>query len=624
MDIFNPKILDACIRDVASCLTDNQKADLLLYAARSIRIDCHTRTIIDNAMQSCLQISTLCPEKVAQARILRARARLAAGLQFSANEDLQAALNAEPGNPEATALLHRRSVTVEKLLSPLPKSRERLSTEIWREIALYLPRKDLKSLLFVPHAISRVASQLLFRELDLYFGHVSDMDEEVDSWNHAPTSDTKDEDVRHAFRSADILTRIIVDGKFAGAVRTLKIYAPTHDKDGTMAFQTGMLTNALPKMTNLRNVHISAGGGCIIPILLVLQNTSPRLNGLSLRSSDGPADLSFLVFKHLSHFSYRTDGGSPSTVYSFVSQVRPTLRTFSIENRSWTFPSTILSIRNLTRIDFLGHLPLNSQAIADILTHGRQLESLTLSCGIDCTSTSHLFRDMPRALPFLRHFAFTVHAVSRRARDSDLFPAIAEFLRGRRQLKTLSLVVCNGDSQCAVGFNAAVWGVLPSLSHLRTLKISYPSDLAPGLASWLIPRSVRALSLTLDYANNMNMSAERDPIPFLDQLRPGVPPDLKYICLTQFPVRNVALIVEHGFLMVRVVRVGNNYWTVERHVRGPGELIGPGHAAGEGVILEMGQWPRRRVARHAAEWLEWLGCEDAVQMDGQDAVVFSE
>jgi hypothetical protein len=45
-----------------------------------------TRTIVENAMQSCLQISTLCSEKIAKARILRARARLAAGLQFSANE----------------------------------------------------------------------------------------------------------------------------------------------------------------------------------------------------------------------------------------------------------------------------------------------------------------------------------------------------------------------------------------------------------------------------------------------------------------------------------------------------------------------------------------------------------
>ncbi|KAF8729792.1 hypothetical protein AX14_006040 [Amanita brunnescens Koide BX004] len=510
MDTFNPKILDACIRDVAECLTDNQKADLLLYAVRSIHIDCRTRTIVENAMQSCLQISTLSSEKIAKARILRARARLTAGLQFSANEDLQAALIAEPDNPEAAALLHHRSVTVEKLLSPIPKSRARLSNEIWREIISYLPRKDLKSLLFVPHAISRIASQLLFRELNLYFGNMCGIDEEIDAWNHA---DNKDEDVRHALRSADILTRIIVDVSFAGAVRTLKIYAPTHDKDGTMAFQTGMLTNALPKMTNLRNVRITAGSGCITPILLVLQSTSPHLRSLSLRSSDGPADLSPLTFQYLSRFSYQTDGGSSNTVSNLIYQNQPSLRTVSIENPSWTFPSTVLSIRNLAHINFLGHLPPNSQAIADILTHGRQLESLLLSCHIDCTSTSHIFRSMPKALPFLRHFSFTVHSVGRRVRDPDLFPAIAEFLRGREQLKTLGLVVQCSNTQCSVGFDAAVWGVLPSLANLRTLKISYPMDLAPGLASWLIPRSIRALSLTPVGSTTTN---PRDPIPFLD------------------------------------------------------------------------------------------------------------
>lgn len=92
----------------------------------------------------------------------------------------------------------------------------------------------------MPHAISRIASHLLFRELNLYFGNVCDADEKIDSWNH---TDDKDEDIRHALRSADILTRIIVDISFAGAVRTLKIYAPTHDKDGTMAFQTGTWLN---------------------------------------------------------------------------------------------------------------------------------------------------------------------------------------------------------------------------------------------------------------------------------------------------------------------------------------------------------------------------------------------
>lgn len=36
MDTFNPMILDACIRDVGACLSVNQKADLILYALKSI------------------------------------------------------------------------------------------------------------------------------------------------------------------------------------------------------------------------------------------------------------------------------------------------------------------------------------------------------------------------------------------------------------------------------------------------------------------------------------------------------------------------------------------------------------------------------------------------------------
>lgn len=104
MDVFNPKILDACIRDVATCLSDNQKADLILYAMGSLKyegcvgITCispprcsyldhsRSRTVIENAVQSCLQISTLSPENAAKARILRARARLNAGSLFGAQE----------------------------------------------------------------------------------------------------------------------------------------------------------------------------------------------------------------------------------------------------------------------------------------------------------------------------------------------------------------------------------------------------------------------------------------------------------------------------------------------------------------------------------------------------------
>ena len=72
-----------------------------------------SKIVFENAIQSCLH-STL-PEHLAKARILRARARLQVGQVFGANEDLQAALVVDPDNPEAKALLHQRSVAVEKV-----------------------------------------------------------------------------------------------------------------------------------------------------------------------------------------------------------------------------------------------------------------------------------------------------------------------------------------------------------------------------------------------------------------------------------------------------------------------------------------------------------------------------
>jgi hypothetical protein len=46
MNIFNPKILDASIRDVSSYLSDNQKVDLLLYAMRCIPLEGYVFEIV--------------------------------------------------------------------------------------------------------------------------------------------------------------------------------------------------------------------------------------------------------------------------------------------------------------------------------------------------------------------------------------------------------------------------------------------------------------------------------------------------------------------------------------------------------------------------------------------------
>ncbi|KAJ7666073.1 hypothetical protein DFH06DRAFT_1268242 [Mycena polygramma] len=580
MNVFNPKILDASIRDVALCLSDNQKADLLLHALGSLPQDGPSRAVFENAIQSCLQVTSLSPHNTAKARILRARRRLSAGYQRGAEEDLVAALVAEPDNPEAKALLHRRSVAVEKLLAPvLPASKGRFSDEIWREIALFLPRRDLKTLLFVPNALSRVAGQLLFRRLDVHLSVPPDHEDVVGGPSAAS----------YAQRSADILTRVIVDPSFGSFVRTLCIHSCAIGKDDAMAFQIGMLSNALPRFVNLRNVYISALSENTIPLLRVLQLSGVRIRGLSLVCHDAPVDLSHFDCQSLHHFSYSTREGNPNTTNAFIAQNR-SLRTVSLHNMSWMFPSDALSLRNLTSIAFSGHFPANSPAFGDILEHGRQLDTLSLTCTLECLPAAQ-FRAHTGALPFLRHFSLALCGAARRPGSNDLFPAVADFLRARTELHTLALVVREEADQRTGGFDAAVWGVLPSLTGLRALTISYPRDLAAGLAAWLIPRNVRAL--TLDYG-----TAPRDPVPFLDQLRTGIPPTLRYVGLPDFPARSARAAVEHGFPMVRALRLAGAYWHVVHNA--------------DGGVVDVYQWQLKGEGA-AREWLEWLGCEDAVR-----------
>ncbi|KAF6748224.1 hypothetical protein DFP72DRAFT_578781 [Ephemerocybe angulata] len=567
--------------------------------------------------------------------------------------DLHAALMADPDNVEAKAMLHARSQTIDKLLTsstssttpapgptasphppsgfhanPYSRQLERVSIEIWREVALFLPRRDLKTLLFVPHILSRVSSQLLFRELDLHFtggeygfyGGGGDSDDETGGAHGGVRDrdmgvDERERDEgRHAQRTADILTRLIVDQKFANAVRMLKIYCSARrDRDGSMAFQTGMLMNVLPKLTNLKNMYLSAPSESIVPVLRILQTTGTKLHGLSLHSPDSPADLSFLELRNLSHFSYTTSGGTLSCITPLLGLSRHSLSSLALENTHtspsphWAFPLSYVSVRNLTSLNFTGHFSKEHGAgiMGEILRDGRQIENLSIvCCALDSGGLSREFKNAsagwsssgsmhgtstptgsggpfggsaqhvtlnsngtPIALPFLRHFAFTISAIGRRTSDRDLFCSIADFLRGRKSLRSLKLIVsCDEHVQSAVGFSAAVWGVLPSLEGLRGLAITYPGDLTAGLASWLVPRSVRALTLSLDYGN----ATTRDPVPFLSSLKQGMPPNLKFIGLSELNVRHASLIVEQGFPTVRVVRVGQSYWTVHHRKYGGG------------------------------------------------------
>jgi hypothetical protein len=163
----------------------------------------------------------------------------------------------------------------------------RFSNEIWGEIASFLPRRDLRSLLLVPHVLSSIATRLLFRDICLQFGTAqfdtgySEGAAEIDKW--------------HARRSADILIRLVSDPEYAGLVRSLSVRAP-EEGQAVSSFQTGalssslnltvlitmiaMLASALPKLGSLKVFRCQMGNDALISILGVLEKSHPRLQGL--------------------------------------------------------------------------------------------------------------------------------------------------------------------------------------------------------------------------------------------------------------------------------------------------------------------------------------------------------
>ncbi len=313
-------------------------------------------------------------------------------------------------------------------------------------------------------------------------------------------------------------------------------------------------------------------------------------------------------FKHIAQFSYIANGGSSTRVFDFLSQNKGSIRIIHLHNINWAYPAESISIRNLTHFDFLGIFPTESQGIAEILANGTQIESLRLQCVLECNASAQ-FRQHAHALPFLRHFAFSL--VGYRVNDYDLFPAISEFLRDRTQLHTLHLTVPSADwAQRRLGYDATVWGVLPSLTGLRSLAATLPKDVAAAVAMWLVPRGVHALSLhSLTAGDPISFVSVSLPSPHtlhtgrslpIQQLRPGLPPGLKFIGLSQFHIDDVAAVIQHGFPMVRLARIDDAYYTVK-------------HTADGMVSVE--EWPKGRTQYSSTEWLEWFECEHAEWRD---------
>lgn len=91
-----------------------------------------------------------------------------------------------------------------------------LPAELWYEVATWLSRPDLKTLLWVPHPLRRFACDLFFQDISLQL----DVYDNVMLENNPDLIELED---WHSRRSLEIITRMIISPTFARRVRTLKI-----------------------------------------------------------------------------------------------------------------------------------------------------------------------------------------------------------------------------------------------------------------------------------------------------------------------------------------------------------------------------------------------------------------
>ncbi|KLO16634.1 hypothetical protein SCHPADRAFT_901298 [Schizopora paradoxa] len=381
-DVVNPRILDASIHDVAERLSNEQKAEVLIHAMNLLKLaNPFSPRIVENGVMSCLQAAHLgIPQRI-QALLLRGRARMSAGDMAGARDDLRKVLELNPEHAVATSLLSMPSsgahAPSKTRLWTISSASRRLSPEVWRNIASFLPRRDLKMLLSLPHILSRIAFERVFRRVDLTLGAVStsssssnsteqrreEYDNDFDNDNMIEGSVVSDEQQmqqqRQAFstytdedvrlektlhqRTADIISRIVMDPGFAKLVKTLRVSASIRsDRRGNatagmscnhLSFQITMFLTALPKLVNLQELIFTGNVDVWNTLAAQLGSTHPRLASLTVEpeyppsyqaSSSDQVALPHLTQLHQLKLTFT--GPNPRALPAFLAQNRSTLK----------------------------------------------------------------------------------------------------------------------------------------------------------------------------------------------------------------------------------------------------------------------------------------------------------
>jgi hypothetical protein len=312
-------------------------ADVSEYFSES-----RSRTLIEIGVESFFQVTSMVQDsdKSARAHLLRAKSRITAGLSHAAlqglvfrrfsvkgvhltffpsySADLQAILLLDPDHCEARDLLSHFDGEAQKgagnvvlagwnvcgHLNPKHDSTAQVSdttykvphlpVELWRKIVSYLSRRDLRSLVSVPHVLSSIARQFLFRDVTLHLG--------TGKWNadRAEVLFNPEIDKWHARRSAEILCRLNSDATYASQVRSFTIWAPQRSSTSQfmgvptppsqispyLPINLVLLTSALTKLVNLKIARWIArcrmDSNAFSQVLEILEKSHPDLQELTI------------------------------------------------------------------------------------------------------------------------------------------------------------------------------------------------------------------------------------------------------------------------------------------------------------------------------------------------------
>ena len=199
----------------------------------------------------------------------------------------------------------------------------------------------------------------------------------------------------------------------------------------------------------------------------------------------------------LNNFCFASPEPTIPDIQSLLTPGAVTLRTLIIYCPTYQ-PHSPLSISNLREL-CLSLIISNAHWLSQLLESGQQLEILRLEIPFGGSELSSAFRSHAQqgSLPKLREFSFVLlSANGNHNEDLDLFPAVAEVVRGHPMLEALCLSYRESQRDPEdFGYTAAIWDVLPSLVHLRALSMDVSRDLPPGPSGLLVPRSVVALDV---------------------------------------------------------------------------------------------------------------------------------